>query len=236
MELGGTFVQAFHSQPVNENNQGHVSVNRWHIADNIPFQKAFEGALEKYFKNERPTLYAGVSYWYLEEGGNDPYPSVPVSERIGWWWRPAVYFEPDAIEGESLMWLHRPLHRSWPDSVGIFGDLICSGNTQYSRLPEAVGETLELGVPVKQGGKYHVLVRSTKSPEYGTFRISLNGKNTGVPVDSYAPVFTAELPVDLGIFDLQAGMQTLTVTVTGKNPASKGYGFGLDYVKFIAEN
>ena len=55
-------------------------MNRWHIADNIPFQKSFEGAIEKYYPNTRPTLYASTVYWYLAPGGNDPYPPV-AAER-----------------------------------------------------------------------------------------------------------------------------------------------------------
>ena len=47
------FVQALHSQSKTE--FPHINVNRWHIADNIPFQKSFEGDLEKYFPNQRGT-------------------------------------------------------------------------------------------------------------------------------------------------------------------------------------
>ena len=36
-----------------QNNKGHQSLLRWHIADNVPFQKSFEGCIEKYFK-QRP--------------------------------------------------------------------------------------------------------------------------------------------------------------------------------------
>ena len=53
------FQNAYHNQTRNDgNNRGHVSVNRWHIADNVPFQKSFEGCIEKYYPNDRPTLYA----------------------------------------------------------------------------------------------------------------------------------------------------------------------------------
>ncbi len=52
--------------PVNGN--GHTIVNRFHIADNIPFQESFEAYLEKY-KNDRwgknnVCLYDLVVYWY----------------------------------------------------------------------------------------------------------------------------------------------------------------------------
>jgi len=78
------FQNAFHNQTISMGNKGHISVNRWHIADNIPFRKSFEGCIEKYFRNWRPTLYSAVAYWYLEPGGDDPYPADPVDKPWGY--------------------------------------------------------------------------------------------------------------------------------------------------------
>ena len=78
------FQRPFHSQPLNKENRGHVSNNRWHVVDNVPFQQSFEGCIEKYFPNNRPTLYACVAYWYLGSGGSDPYGAVSIAERIGY--------------------------------------------------------------------------------------------------------------------------------------------------------
>ena len=84
------FQHAFHNQTHNDgDNRGHISVNRWHIADQVPFQNHFEADIEKYFPNERPTLYAATVYWYLEPGGADPYSPQPLEERTG-------YFAPAA--------------------------------------------------------------------------------------------------------------------------------------------
>ncbi len=78
-----TFEHAFHNQTLCENgNAGHLSVNRWHIADNVPFQTSFEGYIEKYFDNDRPTIFASTAYWYLAPGGEDPYGPVPVEDRL----------------------------------------------------------------------------------------------------------------------------------------------------------
>jgi len=86
------FSHAYHAQTLCGDNErqingfsGHVSLNRWHIMDNIPFQTSFEGALEKYYPNEFGTLYAATVYWYLAAGGDDPYPTVPVEQRKGYW-------------------------------------------------------------------------------------------------------------------------------------------------------
>ena len=42
------FTKPYHAQSISENNAGHVSVNRFHISDQIPFQSAIEADIEKY--------------------------------------------------------------------------------------------------------------------------------------------------------------------------------------------
>ncbi len=62
----GLFERPFHAQSMTMNNQGHQSVLRWHIADNVPFQQSFEGCIEKYYRTEEMgTLYAATVCWYL---------------------------------------------------------------------------------------------------------------------------------------------------------------------------
>ena len=76
------FSNAYHNQTVYAGKDGFTSINRWQITDNIPFQKSFEGYIEKYFTNDYPTHYDCVVYWYLAPGGEDPYTSTPLAERI----------------------------------------------------------------------------------------------------------------------------------------------------------
>jgi len=83
-----TFHRAYHNQTFVRSNKGHVSVNRWHVGDNVPFQKSFGGYIEKYRPNRRPTLYAAIAYWYQAPGGEDPYRPVPVEERTGYYVEP----------------------------------------------------------------------------------------------------------------------------------------------------
>ena len=78
------FSRPYHGQLLNEENRGNVDDNRWHIPDSVPFQTGFDGYIEKYFSDARPTLYAAVAYWYLAPGATDPYGPAPVSERVGY--------------------------------------------------------------------------------------------------------------------------------------------------------
>jgi hypothetical protein len=73
-----------------QQNKGHQSVLRWHVADNVPFQESFEAYIEKYYKNDYGTLYALTAHWYLAPGGVDPYAPVPVEQRDGYYEKPEL--------------------------------------------------------------------------------------------------------------------------------------------------
>jgi hypothetical protein len=98
----GLFEHAFHNQTRNDGeNRGHVSVNRWHIADNVPFERSFDGVIEKYFPDHRPTLYASIAYWYLKAGASDPYHPLELQDRVGYWVQPEEPPVPGSSEAEK---------------------------------------------------------------------------------------------------------------------------------------
>jgi hypothetical protein len=96
------FEKAFHSQSMTMNNQGHQTVSRMQITDNVPFQHAFDGFIEKYYPNRCGTKYDCVAYWYLSEDGRDHHDPVPVAIDL---WAPAPEISPQKgkfLAGESL--------------------------------------------------------------------------------------------------------------------------------------
>ena len=82
------FQRPYHCQTMDQKNKGHQSVFRWHLVDNVPFQKSFEAYIEKYYRNDRGTLYALTAQWYLAPGGVDPYDPVPVQQHDGYYEKP----------------------------------------------------------------------------------------------------------------------------------------------------
>jgi hypothetical protein len=85
-----TFDSAYACQPfVALDGNGHTSVSRFQICDDVPFQTAFEAYIEKYKSNRwgdgNQCEYAVVAYWYQRPDGRDPYGSVPVAERVGYY-------------------------------------------------------------------------------------------------------------------------------------------------------
>jgi len=84
------FDSATQCQTRNTANEGHISLARWHIADNVPFQTSFEAAIEKYHGNNWPLLYAVNAYWYQAAGVTDQYPALPVNQREGYYTLPEL--------------------------------------------------------------------------------------------------------------------------------------------------
>ena len=229
------FFHPLHNQTFNSGNcKGHISVNRWQIADQIPFQKSFEGDIEKYFPNEKPTLYASTVYWYLAPEGKDPYPPVPLMERVGYFVQPPPK-KPAAgvIEGESLKVVSKTAGDPQEQDMTAFGDR-WSNDAHLWWINAKSGDELTLALSVEKAGKYQLCAQLTKAVDYGIVQLALDGKKLSGPIDLYnnGVVPTGEL--DLGQHELTAGEHKLAVTITGANAqAVKSYMFGLDYVKLI---
>ncbi len=230
----GLFQNAFHNQTRNDgDNFNHVAVNRWHVTDNIPFQKSFEGDIEKYFGNNRPTLYASTAYWYLEPGGTDPYKAVPVKDRT-FYVKVERTHVAGAIEGEGLKVSNKTGGSVTTQGMEIFTGGKWSGDQHLWWTDAKPGDKMNLDVPVHKAGRYTVLVRMTKAPDYGIVQLYLDDKKVGQPIDLYNATVVPTGEISLGTMDLFVGEHKLTVEIVGKNEKSTGYLFGLDYVKLVS--
>ncbi len=230
------FENAYHNQPYNDgNNRGHVVVNRWQITDNVVFHRSFEGDIEKYYPNQRPTLYAATAYWYLSPGAKDPYQPVPLAQRVGYWnaVRPAVGIA-GALEGEKLKILSKTGGQTEEQDMTGFGEQ-WSNDAHLWWTQAKPGDKLELAVPVKQAGKYKLSFQLTKAVDYGIVQLYLDDQKLGQPIDLYHDGVVATGVLSMGAFDLTAGTHRLIAEIVGANEkAVKSYMFGLDYVRLEA--
>ncbi|MBE0536688.1 MAG: DUF2961 domain-containing protein [Phycisphaerae bacterium] len=226
------FTNCYHNQTISMNNKGHISVNRWHVSDNVPFTTSFEGAIEKYYLNSRPTLYACTSYWYLDKQGVDHYRPVAVSERKGYWGPIYVFAVKGAIEGEKLKVLRKTGGNLNVQDMTGFGE-VWSGEAQLWWTGGRPGDVVELALPVAESGRYKVKMQLTKAVDYGIVKISLDGKNAaGSPFDFFNNGVVATGELDMGTFELSKGDHVIRMEITGANArAVKGYMAGLDYVR-----
>jgi hypothetical protein len=208
-----------------QDNVGHQSVHRWQITDNIPFQKSFEGAIEKYYPNENPTLYACTVRWYLAAGGIDSYGPVPAVERHGYYTR-----TPAKAGGIKIMSLSGGKVQTQP-----MGDRRGAKWTNDDHLwwtDGKPGDKLELILPVEEAGAYELSVTLTKAPDYGIVQLTMDGKKIGEAIDLFDKEVILSDPIGLGVLELAAGEHVLGVELVGANEkAVKAYMFGIDEIR-----
>jgi len=221
------FQKPFHCQTMTQNNAGHQSLLRWHIVDNVPFQKSFEGCIEKYFPNSNGTLYACTVYGYLAPGGVDPIQPTPVQERHGYYVVPTITAGGFTIVG-------KPRGEVQTQDMRGYGEGKWRDNDQLWWTGARPKSRLVLLVPVKKTGKYEVKAVMTKARDYGIVQCYLDGKKAGEPIDLFNNgVIRTDPPVSLGTHELTEGEHKLAVEIVGANEkAVKAYMFGLDYLIF----
>lgn len=219
------FERPFHCQTMTQNNKGHQSVLRWHVADNVPFQESFEAAIEKYYDNqERGTLYACVACWYLAPGGKDPFAPAAVAERYGYWVVPPLTAGGYRIKGN-------PPGEVRTQSMAHFAGGKWHNNDQLWWTGAKPGNKLQVLWSVERSGRYQLSVTLTKARDYGIVQLVLDGKKAGETVDLYNPEVVSTGPINLGTWELEAGEHCLEVEIVGANPqALKAYMFGLDQI------
>ena len=211
---------------------GYQPVNRWQITDNVPFQKSFDGYLEKYFPNELPTQYSTVVYWYLDPDGKDTLPAVPSDELYGYETPFSVFRQKGAVEAENLViqentggwastdfWAHESLFES------VSGHKIMLWFAARDK-PNTLTATFEWN----EEGVYDVYVNLVKQEDGGKFAIKINGQ-TLKSLDFYAPKDNKHTQrVKLGKLQIKPGQQLVEFEWKGGGKLPQA--MRMDYLDF----
>jgi len=224
------FQNCYHNQTISMGNRGHICVNRWHITDNVPFQKSFEAAIEKYYPNSKPTLYAAIAYWYQAAGQSDPYGVVPAPLRKGYWTPIEIFKVKGALEGEKLKVLSKTAGNARKqDMFGYEGQWSDEAHLWWTGAKE--GDTLDLAIPVEKTASYRIKTQLTKAIDYGVVQLYLDGEKLGDPINLFNDGVAATGVLDMGVHKLIRGQHTLRAKIVGADDrAVKSYMFGIDYV------
>lgn len=235
------FYEAFHAHTLTDRemlHKGHECMNRWHIADNIPFQESFEAAFGKMFSNARPTLYAATVYWYLEAGGQDVYESVSEEDRIGYWPKISKFGITNTLEGEDLNIVSCTGGTAAPQHVAGLQTGAWSGLRGKVHLwwnGVELGDILKLDFPVERDDDYKLRMQFIKGDEYGCFQLLLDNHILRDSLDLSHRGLIPSGPVDLGVHDLRKGRHTLELIAIGTSSlVSNACQFGLDYLQLEA--
>lgn len=181
---------------------------------------------------------AAVSEAEYREAQPKPSPEFGKEAARG----PAAKFDeatgrvPGAIEGEDLKVLKTSGGKTGVQEMQGFRKDRWSAGTQLFWTGARPDDRLELEFLADRAGKASLLGRFTMAGDYATIRLELDGKPIGEPLDlyNYPDVITSG-ELTLATVDLTAGPHTLTITITGANPAAaRAYLVGLDYLRLEA--
>ena len=177
------FQNAYHNQTIcHGNNAGHVSVNRWHITDNVPFQKSFEGCIEKYYPNSarRSTPARPTGTW--PPGGKDPYEpraAGPAGRLLDA--APASTMVKGVLEGEDLKVLAKTGGDARPQDMAGFGAASGAATPSSGGPAPSRATSSTWPCPSRRPASTSSRCQLTKAVDYGIVQLSLDGKKLGEP-------------------------------------------------------
>jgi WD40 repeat protein len=134
---------------------------------------------------------------------------------------------PNKQEGETLFIASKSGGLVEVQNVEAFN---FSGGAQLWWRDAQIGDILDVEFDVPETGRYRILANLTCAPDYGIAKLAINGRKFDQAIDGYHKAVTSR-DVDLGTFELNAGMNHLTVEIVGDNEkAIQRHMFGLDYL------
>ena len=208
-----------------------VTVYRFHISDPIPFTKSLKFTIEhkgirqipgqRGIYTERADDYSSVAYWYQTEPHKEFTTMPPLHERL-------YSNEIIRLQGELLA----PTYEA-SGAIPETRQLEEASDGYYLHFaPVHDDASLSVRFNIKETGEYDTWLHLTNSWDYGIYQVILDGKIIGEPADAYtANLSRPILSIWMGILELEEGEHTLEFKCIGKNPSSRGYSFGLDFIE-----
>lgn len=231
------FTHAYHNQVYCDGpwNFGQTCVSRFHVMDDIPFEKSIQFDMEVWRGIDVVASQSAVSYWYATPDSTDNMPApevsqltVPAAPPV-----PAMHQVAGAIEGEAMKLAGRTggrVLRQYSDQWDW------SGGAHRWWIQGAVGDRIDLAFDVNEPGAYDVRAAFTSAPDFGVVQVLINGEEAGPPRDFYADTLTIGPEETLGKIALKKGENTISAIIRGTNSkAVPARMFGLDYVRLVKE-
>ena len=212
----------------------HTAAYRWHINDPIVFNTGIKVSLEHFgwlspdenphhkatSWNEREDDYASVAFWY--QTGESTFTARAPHARQ----RRLPSLERLTVQAADFL---DARYHGVGSAIGQRLDLYEGKQLLYTPK-QAADAWIEIPFTIEKKEPLRLLVNATKSHDFGTYRVSLNGVKLGGDIDFYSPKVTNE-EVHLLDFWPEPGTYTLRLHCVGKNVQSAGYYCGLESVR-----
>jgi hypothetical protein len=212
------------------------NVYRLHLEAPVTFRKSIKVEMEhgdNGVSNRRPgknNNYSSVAYFYVDQPQPLSEKLPTASQRVGSYMEAAA--PPGIIEATSM---ERSMKGEGVLETQAMNTFIKGSKTWLNenhlwRIGAVEGEESALTFSVKEkmeGPSYMVL---TSGNDYGRISISLDDKVLIREFDGYSEAVEPVL-VYVGLRKLEPGKHTMKVKVLGKNSKSKGFLWGIDYLR-----
>lgn len=225
------FYHAYHNQIRCDGpgTRGYSAINRFHIADDLPWKSSFKFDMEIWHWKEVNADFAATVYWYAAPGSKDNF-RRPSQPDLSFFTIPSPYKAQGAIEGESLKLLGKT-----------------NGETQIQRLGETwsnfeqiwwrdaiPGARIRFEVPAPAEGRYRLSGVFCAAVDYGIVQLYWNGEKLGAPIDFYHDGIELRT-LDLGTVRADF-TNVLEAEIIGSNKnAVERHMFAIDYLKLVPE-
>ena len=167
------FIRPFHGNTLGQGPgfSNKWSVYRWHISDDIPWEKSFRITIENYGRDKD---YSSVAYWYQLHPQKDFFTSVPVEGRMP---RPKAI--PGVVEAESL---------NIPGATVVADEGAMDEFSQGKAvvLKGKAGQSFELPAPVPADDVYTVLLYGAKGEAHPPFDAMVGETRVGHGENAFA--------------------------------------------------
>jgi len=220
----GTYSGQYHGLIIKDDTlNSRIAAYRFHIGDQIPFQKSIRVTIEHGHANQELGDYSSVAYWYQAEP-HKPFAGIlPANRRIPL----RVVVPEDAIEAEALL----------KSSTSAGGQLSVQDMNSYGvdwgqdkqllLAGSSPGAEFTASIPIKYSDTYFLYAYSTRGPSYGKFEALADGRKIG-DVEGYGKEIEPAGRIPLGRVTATVPTKRVTFKVTGKSENSSGYDAGLD--------
>ena len=224
------FDYGYCGQPRNDGpaNRGFVTNYRWHILDNIPFEKNFDFYMELYSHRVVDHFsYARMVYTYAMPGAHDDHipptkADVRHLELPADWWPEAAGASSNSIfyQLEDLL--------VKPQNITLMQDPMWSAKQMVLWSPKDKSETLTVLLPATKAGKFRINMTVARVAGGGKMEIFIDDKPLKFNGSSLIDVSTPDRSVARNIaseeIELYEGMHVLKIRTAGDGP------IGMDFI------
>jgi len=213
---------------------GHTAAYRWHLKDPIVFNSGLKVTFEHFgwispdenpdkkamSWNEREDDYASVAFWYQTGPSTFSARAPHARERR----LPSL----ERVIAHARDFADAPHHGA--GAVKLQRLDFYDGPQLLYQPKSAEGAWLEIPLEVKRKEPLRLLLNATRSYDFGTYQVYLDGVKVGEPFDGYSPK-AANQEVHLLDFRPDPGRHVVRLECVGKNPLSSGWYCGIESVR-----